>query len=262
VRDLLADNREEIIMGFLIEEAIWENSKQEGIALLVLLAIATHADNDTGMCYPSQERLAKVSRCSVRGVQKIVSRLVEDGEVDIIIKGGEPGAKRTSTHYSLAKYLLLVRKPTPEPGSSLPPNGVRPYPRTPFALTPEPGSSLPPNGVRPNLSSESVNESVNESASRNIEKLGAEEEALRVKISKAVGRDPQIQWTDNEVRLISGLAAMSIPPKSIDTLVEYYRANIPGNDYRRQTVRALLDNFTDELDKSQAWKRKMRNFNL
>ena len=142
VRDLLADHWKEIVMGFLIEEAIWENSKQEGKNLLVLLAIATHADNDTGTCYPSQERLAKVSRCSVRGVQKIVSRLVKDGEVDIVIKGGEAGSKRTSTHYSFSKYLLLARKPkTPEQGSPLPPNGVRPYPRTGFVLTPERGSS-------------------------------------------------------------------------------------------------------------------------
>ena len=85
---------------------------------------------------------------------------------------------------------------------------------------------------------------------------------MRVKISKAVGRDLQIQWNDNEVRLLGGLAAMSIPAKSLDTLVEYYRANIVVPDYRRQTVRALLENFTDELDKSQAWKRKMRNFTI
>ena len=145
----MADHWEEIVMGFTVEQSIWETSKQEGKALLVLLALGTFASNEDGICFPSQETLAKRSRCSVRGVQKIISRLVEDGEIQIVTKGGEAGSKRASTVYSLGRYVTAKNNDdprtgfalTPERGSPLPPNRVRPYPRTGFVLTPERGSS-------------------------------------------------------------------------------------------------------------------------
>ena len=244
-------------MSYKVQDAVWERADHRGETMMVLLALAGYASSE-GICWPAQDTLAKRARVSRRGLQYIIRRLVEAGDIEIEQAGGSGEHGRSSTVYRLSRYTGAPDAPlgSEDRRMACAPQAhvVRP--------TGEVDAPLPAHGMRPNLSSESVNESVTESASGNFQKVGGDEEALRLKISKAVGRDPQIHWNDNEVRLLGELCAMSIPPKSIDTLVEYYRANIVGNDYRRQTVRALLENFMDELDKSQAWKRKMRNFTI
>ena len=218
-------------MSYLIVDNVFKLAPHKGATFVVLAALATFA-RANGVAYPAQTTLVQRSRLSLRAVRNAIHALIEAGDVEIMRAGS--GVSSTQYRFS-SMYMVDDREAR--------------------------GAALERHAVPPNLS-ESVNESVTESESGNLERIGGEQEALRLKISKAAGRDPQIHWNDNEVRLLGGLAAMSIPTKSIDTLVEYYRANIPGNDYRRQTVRSLLENFTDELDKSQAWKRKMRNFTI
>ena len=233
-------------MSYLIVDNVFKLAPHKGATFVVLAALATFA-RANGVAYPAQTTLVQRSRLSLRAVRNAIHALIEAGDVEIMRAGS--GVSSTQYRFS-SMYMVDDREAR---GAALERHEVPGREAR--------GAALERHAVPPNLS-ESVNESVTESESGNLERIGGEQEALRLKISKAAGRDPQIHWNDNEVRLLGGLAAMSIPTKSIDTLVEYYRANIPGNDYRRQTVRSLLENFTDELDKSQAWKRKMRNFTI
>lgn len=61
---------------------VWDNSSQTGSALLMLIAIADHA-NDDGVCWPSIARLAKRARVSQRQAQYIVKKLEESGELEV-----------------------------------------------------------------------------------------------------------------------------------------------------------------------------------
>ena len=47
---------------------VWEHSDQKGTSLLLLLAIADHA-NDDGICWPSVARLAHKARTTKRQAQ-------------------------------------------------------------------------------------------------------------------------------------------------------------------------------------------------
>lgn len=58
---------------------IWDEAKDlEGSKLLLLLAIADHA-NDDGVCYPKVETLAKKARLSVRQTQRLLAQLEQAG---------------------------------------------------------------------------------------------------------------------------------------------------------------------------------------
>lgn len=72
---------------------VWEESKQEGGALLVLLAMADNADH-AGICWPSTPHVARKARLSERQTQRVIDKLISDGEMEIIKKSAGRG-KRT-----------------------------------------------------------------------------------------------------------------------------------------------------------------------
>lgn len=61
---------------------IWKTSPQKGTRLLMLLAIADHA-NDEGIAWPSQKHLAHKCRMSKRQAQNLIKDLVSTDELDI-----------------------------------------------------------------------------------------------------------------------------------------------------------------------------------
>ena len=61
---------------------VWENSNESGTNLLMLLAIADHA-NDDGVCWPSIARLAQRARVSDRQAKYIVKHLEESGSIEV-----------------------------------------------------------------------------------------------------------------------------------------------------------------------------------
>jgi hypothetical protein len=69
---------------------VWSFSKQTGTALLMMLALADHA-NDDGVCWPGVERLAKMCRIGPRQAQRLIHELVDAGEVQIVREGGGKG---------------------------------------------------------------------------------------------------------------------------------------------------------------------------
>lgn len=88
-------------MSIRVMSLVWEHSKQQGSALLVLLAIADFADDD-GWAYPSIERLARKARMSTRNVRYVLRDLEASGELMIVAGGGRHQTNR---------YRVLVAPP-------------------------------------------------------------------------------------------------------------------------------------------------------
>lgn len=68
-------------MSIKAYKAVWEHSKQSGGALVVLLALADHA-NDDGYCWPGVERIARYANIKERQVQRHIRTLEDAGEIE------------------------------------------------------------------------------------------------------------------------------------------------------------------------------------
>lgn len=73
-------------MSIKLMAQVWDEAKSSGSELLVLLALADHA-NDNGVCWPSIPRLAKRARLSERQTQRVIQKLHAQGYIEIISKG-------------------------------------------------------------------------------------------------------------------------------------------------------------------------------
>lgn len=73
---------------------VWDESKQNGTALLLLLAIADHA-NDQGIAWPSISTLAAKARVKDRQAQNLIAQLESAGE--LVVKRGK-GRRNTSIY--------------------------------------------------------------------------------------------------------------------------------------------------------------------
>lgn len=71
---------------------VWETSKQDSTALLLLLAFADCAD-DWGHCWPGRKFLAKHARCDIATVSRLVSKLIKEEELHAARQKGR------GTHY-------------------------------------------------------------------------------------------------------------------------------------------------------------------
>jgi hypothetical protein len=70
--------------------AVLHHSTTQGTVRSVLTALAWHIGNDPEEgCFPSQTRLAKLAGCSVRQVQRNLTKLVELGEIEMSQHNGE-----------------------------------------------------------------------------------------------------------------------------------------------------------------------------
>jgi hypothetical protein len=119
--------------------AVWERSKHQGGALLVLLGIADHA-NDLGVAYPSIERLARKARVTERHARRLIRQLADSGELKV-----EAGAGPHGTNL----YRLNL------PLTDCPPDKLPPDPDVRVPLTP---ASVPPDmGVSQTIIEPSVN---------------------------------------------------------------------------------------------------------
>lgn len=74
-------------MSIKVMASIWENSKQRGTALLMLLAIADNA-NEYGEAWPSIDHLAEKCRMKRRNAQLLLKELEESGELLIARQEG------------------------------------------------------------------------------------------------------------------------------------------------------------------------------
>jgi hypothetical protein len=92
---------------------VWDNSKQKGAKLLLLLAIADRCD-DEGMCYPGHDRLATKARTSKQMVSKHIKELEKTGELTVMIHAGTETAHGKTNRYYLKKYRDSLGITTPD----------------------------------------------------------------------------------------------------------------------------------------------------
>lgn len=77
-------------MSIKLMNLVWEYSGNSGSTLLVLLALADHA-NDEGICWPAIPRIAKRGRVSERQALRILGDLQASSELQVIERGGGKG---------------------------------------------------------------------------------------------------------------------------------------------------------------------------
>lgn len=255
-------------MSYKIQDAVWERADHRGETMMVLLALAGYASSE-GICWPAQDTLAKRARVSRRGLQYIIRRLVEAGDIEIEQAGGSGERGRSSAVYRLTPYA-----------TSAPDAPVQNYQRTACALpaksvritgasgahtgarhahTGEVGAPVPAHGMRPNQSIESVKESVIESVNESITESAQARESLRNRIGDMFGRQAGSLWSKAEVIALEAVASLGTPDADIDALRRYYRSSIAADkDYRRRTVGSLLEHWHGELDRARAWVREQK----
>jgi len=110
---------------------VWDDGPNDKSEILVLIALADFC-NDSGECWPSIGTIARKSRMTERGVQKIIARLCSIGWITIDPKAGRRGCN-----------LYVITPPNPvHPRTPFTPNPVTPPPN-PVRVTPEPRSPEP-----------------------------------------------------------------------------------------------------------------------
>lgn len=114
-------------MSLLATRAVWENSAAREMSRLVMLSLADHS-NDDGLTWPSVETIAKECLLTTRGVQKILRRLVEIGEIEIERAGG--GRALTTRYRITVNVCSLLSKLYPERGGLNPEQAGSPEPLT------------------------------------------------------------------------------------------------------------------------------------
>jgi len=113
-----------------------DDDRLGGYDLLVYMALIRHADN-TGICWPSLERLAKIARCSQPTVSKSLNVLEQLGYI-----------RRVKSDGRANRYHVSVWRPTPKQGYD---QGYDPVPTPKPAFDPsKPAFDLPQNEVLTN----------------------------------------------------------------------------------------------------------------
>jgi len=75
-------------MSIRLMSQVWEDTRIESQAeLIVLLALADHARDD-GLCWPSMRSIAAKARIEERSAQRIIRRLIEKGMIELVAQGG------------------------------------------------------------------------------------------------------------------------------------------------------------------------------
>lgn len=93
-------------MSIRLMSKVWESEQLSGSLLLLLLALADHA-NDQGVCWPSVKTLAKKARLKERQTQYLLRELETGGYLRIEQRGAGRGH---CTHYIVHVPKWLQQK--------------------------------------------------------------------------------------------------------------------------------------------------------
>lgn len=140
-----------------------DDDRLGGYDLLVYMALIRHADN-TGVCWPSLERLAKIARCSQPTVSKSLNVLEQLGYI-----------RRVKSDGRANRYHVSLWKPTPKQGYD-----HAPTPKPAFD-PPKPAFDPPQNEVLTNNTQENKTQ---EQYSRGEEKIKDSRGEEKIKYSR------------------------------------------------------------------------------
>jgi Helix-turn-helix domain len=93
-------------MSVDVLDLVWKRSEHKGSDLLLLLAIADNADEETGIAYPGVAYLAAKTRLSVRGVKYALKRLLDGDELILLERGGRRGKQTRANTYEVQMQTL------------------------------------------------------------------------------------------------------------------------------------------------------------
>lgn len=91
-------------MSIKVMTRVWEHSTQNNGKLLLLLALADHAD-DNGVCWPSIGRLAQKARIEPRQAKRHLRALEKEGELFTLPQKGMPGGRGYTNLYFVTVAL-------------------------------------------------------------------------------------------------------------------------------------------------------------
>ena len=86
-------------MGLSVTKRVWEHSQQRGSGLLLMLALANHANRDS-VCWPKIRVLAEEIRLTARQTKDLLAKLEAAGEIEI--------RRNTSGEKYASNYLVKV----------------------------------------------------------------------------------------------------------------------------------------------------------
>ena len=113
---------------------VWEHSWVKGSELLLLLAIADHADDQGRNAWPSVARLADRTRVDRRTIQRLLRRLAQQGCLEIEPTEGPRGTNR---------YTVVM---TPQAGGAAVNNPSQPVDAAAQSVDKAGGGRMPPGG--------------------------------------------------------------------------------------------------------------------
>lgn len=210
---------------------VWDNSRQTGTALLMLLALADHA-NDAGQCWPMIDRIAAKCRVNRRQAQYILSALEDAGE--IVIERGQGRGHPSLYTVKGAPDCTFAEKDAPDCTF----HDERVHQTAPF---------------RKRKGALQRQEKVHSSASS----LNKEEPSLEPSKTKALKPPPPSSSSEEEPPDQSpGQAAAEVATITTpEAFVALYNANIPAgipmvktlSPERRQRIGRYLKDFPDRL---------------
>lgn len=223
------------------------------VKLLVALAIADHANSDTGMAWPALEKLAQKSRTSVRGAQEALREMERDGKLEIHVGKGP----------SFTNLYRITPRTDCTPADDLqrtPPHAVHPARRAPRKRAAEKAAEKAaldctltirnhqePLGIitlpAPPAASRGVTEG------KGSDRIPTTQQSQR--IAAIFHRKLTTAWSEAEVAKYKRIGI--IPEDDLDALERYYAAErAKGNEGRhRRDLTTFLNNFAAELDRAR-----------
>jgi hypothetical protein len=124
-------------MSTKITTEVWEHSSAKDSALLLLLALADHADSVHAQCWPSVARLARMIRKSERNTRYLLRKLEEGSHIAVKFKGS---AHQTNVYQILRPWAMgqeLLQEHKCAGATHCPTNGAR-------AVAPDPKAEPKP----------------------------------------------------------------------------------------------------------------------
>src|SRR5687767_11939554 len=91
-----AKQTEEVLMSISTLLHVLNHSKTKKSHRLVLIEIANHVNDESGLAWPSQNTIARRTGLSRRWVNEIIGELAATGELKIIPEGGPDGEQAYS----------------------------------------------------------------------------------------------------------------------------------------------------------------------
>jgi hypothetical protein len=235
-------------MSIRIMSNVWaDHSIKSRSELLVLLALADFSGDDKP-AFPSIDTLAMKSRCTQRGVQKVLARLIADSKLVIEYGKGPSGTNLYSVIWGGVNGVHpepSVPKKEPKKGTVGSPNpsgSVRNGHETDTPLIPHMGEMIPRGRKPPPRNRQPKPEASPERRA---------EEKLR--LGKLFGRRQSTIWSAKELKAWKEISP--IDEEDFQSVERYYGASIPADkNYRRRDLQTLLNNFSGEVDRARTWK--------